>query len=473
MKNLLENVIRTFLFEDRIVSKIKSLSQRDLQTAFAAGAAWAYGVLIKGNITSTAAMLNAVHGVTSATSAVDDDENHLVAIGPNSRFAESEKFIYVVDDMIKDIPIDFKDKDKRRLITVWIVPNPFKDESISTKSTDSDVNLDPELKGKTEKETKAPIMYEKRIGNARIMLRTTYNKLEKSRELKSDVPVTDLSNMDNTSIKDVANDIKQQIQSATGNYPPPTDASAWVDNKYTWYTDKGTGKFEKGPDVYRYGGNADKYFLVFPEDESTNGLAWKSIDALVFNEKHAKYKDIYYKAMWADRNDLKWLRDLKLPGDVPSTPVAPTPVTNPTAAQIDMAREYRLWANSTPELKSKYGKTSTYDLDATTNKPWNSNFEKSYAAGKTEFDQRTPGTVTPPSNTVKKGDKVTLKPNQTLNLYWRKPDGTFTQSTNPPTASVGPTAANNKVTIDDIVNGYYYVSIGSKKYWIKASATTK
>jgi hypothetical protein len=172
--------------------------------------------------------------------------------------------------------------------------------------------------------------------------------------------------------------------------------------------------------------------------------------------------------MWAERNDLKWLRDLKLPGDVPSTLAAPTPVTNPTAAQIDMAKEYRIWANSTPELKSKYGKTSTYDLDATSNKPWNSNFEKSYAAGKMEFDQRTPGTVTPPPPkwVPKKMEEVKVKPG-TLQLYYRKPDGTFT-------AKKVTTAENNDtVVVRDIVNGYYYVGIGGNMYWIKSNTVTK
>jgi hypothetical protein len=173
--------------------------------------------------------------------------------------------------------------------------------------------------------------------------------------------------------------------------------------------------------------------------------------------------------MWADRNDLKWLRDLKLPGDTTSTPAAPTPVTNPTAAQIDMAKEYRLWANSTPELKSKYGKTSTYDLDATSNKPWNSNFEKSYAAGKSEFDQRTPGTVTPPPPatwTPKKMERVKVKPG-TLQLYYRKPDGTFTPK------KVTTAENNDTVTVQDIVNGYYYVGIGGNMYWIKSNTVTK
>ena len=51
-----------------------------------------------------------------------------------------------------------------------------------------------------------------------------------------------------------------------------------------------------------------------------------------------------------------------------------------------LAIDYRKWANSTPELSRKYGKTSKYDLDRQTNgEPNNSHFQRSYAAGKVEF----------------------------------------------------------------------------------------
>ena len=494
MKNLLENVIRTFLFEARGVAKIKSLSRKDLSDAMSGGAKWAYGVLLKNVINDPKdklSVFNAVYAVTLANSAADED--NLIAVGPNSKFATTGNYTYVIKDKIGEETVEkdgvktvqnvynkFSEKDRRYMAVILIYPGDITklqvpiDEPIKNISNDKGT---PE-KGKTEKDIKVPVAPIKMVGKVPIMWESEY--LKKLEEAKKANPTNDeLKKIDTDSIsdastiidtmQDAAKDIKQQVQSATGNYPPPTDASAWVDNKYTWYTDKGTGKFEQGPDVYRYGGNADKYFLVFPEDSSTNGLAWKSIDALVFNAKHANYKDIYYKAMWAERNDLKWLRDLKLPGDVPSTPAAPTPVTNPTTAQIDMAREYRLWANSTPELKSKYGKTSTYDLDATSNKPWNSNFEKSYAVGKTEFDQRTPGTVTPPPPpkwVPKKMEEVKVKPG-TLQLYYRKSDGTFTPK-------LVTTAGNNDtVIVQDIVNGYYYVSIEGKMYWIKSNTVTK
>lgn len=59
----------------------------------------------------------------------------------------------------------------------------------------------------------------------------------------------------------------------------------------------------------------------------------------------------------------------------------------PTTAQKELATAYRIWANSTDTLKKKYGKDSSYDLDATSNTPYNSFFTKSYAAGKTEYEK--------------------------------------------------------------------------------------
>ena len=47
--------------------------------------------------------------------------------------------------------------------------------------------------------------------------------------------------------------------------------------------------------------------------------------------------------------------------------------------------KFRQWANSTDELKKKYGKSSKYDLDAT-GKPDNSFIRKAYAAAKDEYE---------------------------------------------------------------------------------------
>ncbi len=68
------------------------------------------------------------------------------------------------------------------------------------------------------------------------------------------------------------------------------------------------------------------------------------------------------------------------------TPASSSTSTTPSAADIALAIDYRTWANSTEALKKKYGKTSPFDLDSTSSKPYNKNFLNSYAAGKTEYE---------------------------------------------------------------------------------------
>ena len=56
----------------------------------------------------------------------------------------------------------------------------------------------------------------------------------------------------------------------------------------------------------------------------------------------------------------------------------------PKGVKTKLATTYRAWANSSPELSKKYGKQSEYDLDTTgTANSW---FDRSYAAGKDEFE---------------------------------------------------------------------------------------
>jgi hypothetical protein len=53
----------------------------------------------------------------------------------------------------------------------------------------------------------------------------------------------------------------------------------------------------------------------------------------------------------------------------------------------ELAKLYRLWANSSPELSKKYGKKSEYDLDAVIKDPRSGTFNKSYSQGKSPFDR--------------------------------------------------------------------------------------
>ena len=68
-----------------------------------------------------------------------------------------------------------------------------------------------------------------------------------------------------------------------------------------------------------------------------------------------------------------------------------TPVITPSnnkvsATQTALAIAYRTWANSTDDLSKKYGKKSSYDLDATSTTPTGGTFARSYALGKNDFD---------------------------------------------------------------------------------------
>ena len=74
----------------------------------------------------------------------------------------------------------------------------------------------------------------------------------------------------------------------------------------------------------------------------------------------------------------------------PTTTITAQPTTTTTSgstaseSRSELATNYRAWANSTTELNKKYGKLSQYDLDATGSA--NAFFDRSYAAGKTEYE---------------------------------------------------------------------------------------
>ena len=56
-----------------------------------------------------------------------------------------------------------------------------------------------------------------------------------------------------------------------------------------------------------------------------------------------------------------------------------------TKKQINAATAYRIWANSTTALKNKYGKTSSFDLDASSSTPYNKFYLASVKVGGKEF----------------------------------------------------------------------------------------
>ena len=84
---------------------------------------------------------------------------------------------------------------------------------------------------------------------------------------------------------------------------------------------------------------------------------------------------------------------------------------SPTAAQLKLAKDYRLWANSTEALKNKYGKKSKYDLDAVSSSPYNSWFLNSFKAGESDFKKaKQQGAVNAVKNTIAKKQLVQTYP---------------------------------------------------------------
>lgn len=133
MKDLLENIIKTALFEAPTVrAKLKSLSSEDMTIARNKGAAFGYYVVVKGvksvdrktvddagqvNTTqnlygSEKAVLNAVAGATMGSQETDKG----VGVGGSSTFANGD-YVYVAK--INDI-------ERKNVVQVWIMPNIYK-----------------------------------------------------------------------------------------------------------------------------------------------------------------------------------------------------------------------------------------------------------------------------------------------------------------------------------------------------------
>lgn len=113
MKNILETVIKTALFESRTVGIVKSVTQNELRAAQGKKFVWMYAVLTK-RTAVPAEVLDIVYGATISNSATD--EGNRVAVGPGSKFSNGE-FIYVVSE-----PAEISDNDRRQLISVQIAP---------------------------------------------------------------------------------------------------------------------------------------------------------------------------------------------------------------------------------------------------------------------------------------------------------------------------------------------------------------
>lgn len=430
MKNLLENIIKTVLFEDRVVGKVSSLPMKEFDAAIAAGAVFAFEVSSKG-VTKPSEVLNNVVGSISSNPTVGASSNY-----------SNGKYFYIVSDPIQN--------DKRQKIVVWVYPNSSKYGTFDTlRQNYAKMGIDQ------------PVTNTNTSSIDPVELARDYRKwANHTPELKSKYGETSPYKLD----------VKTD---------PPNDSNfekSYAVGKTEFEKDKTKNekeiavKYNPATMAVKYIGqspimNRAVYERILKDlkqaDAEIKGVdtdALQSKENIIFNK--GSEETVTEPESGSEVNNVV----TPTPTTTPVTPT-PSPVTNPTAEQLKLAKDYRTWANSTPELKSKYGKTSPYDLDATSSKPYNTNFEKSYAVGKADFDKRTPGTVTPPAAGRKKGDVITLKPG-TVTLYYKNSDGTYKKA-----ASIlaGNDLSKNKVTINDVSGDNYYITISGKSYWINKS----
>lgn len=107
MSMLLENLIRTYLIEGRTVAKIRGASAKDTAAARAAGAVYAYNVLVKGTKNQDE-IIDLVQAATLASTGVDTENR--IAVGQSSKFARGD-YVYVMSDPLPK---------KRQIIVVRI-----------------------------------------------------------------------------------------------------------------------------------------------------------------------------------------------------------------------------------------------------------------------------------------------------------------------------------------------------------------
>lgn len=217
MKNILENVIRTFLFESQTVGKIKSVSQKDLTIAKAAGALWAYAVLVRGT-TNTDAILNLVEGATLAS--VSTDSESRVIVGKTSKFANGE-YMYVVAD---PKPLN------RQLLLVRIMPK----------------LIEPKTDQQTDVEMTSFAKH--RINRSLMMTETTYNSLVKQYKEMGNTEYTELAEIPIEEVPNIDSESQPETQQESG-YPFKWNTA---NGNFMVYSMSLTDKFiyVKGEDVW-------------------------------------------------------------------------------------------------------------------------------------------------------------------------------------------------------------------------------
>jgi hypothetical protein len=262
MKNLLENIIKSVLFEQRTVGKIRSLSASDLQAARKTGAIWAYAVLVKGT-NNPEDILNLVEAATLASTGEDTESR--VAIGKNGKFADGN-YYYVVS-----MPTD----KNRQLVLVRIV-----DKLIEPKSpVPIDFSID--------------LTAIHRIGRSRMVTETSYNDLVSAYNNSGTTNYTPIEPMViKTPVEKIKDLINPEPEVSTTTSTTNTDSKTDDDSEneiktivypYNWTAKNGTYTVYtmSATDPYVYVKAANKWYYLLKTDFESNYTDSAKIETLV------------------------------------------------------------------------------------------------------------------------------------------------------------------------------------------------
>jgi hypothetical protein len=287
MKNLLENIIKSVLFEQRTVGKIRSLSASDLQAARKTGAIWAYAVLVKGT-DNTEDILNLVEAATLASTGEDTESR--VAIGKNGKFADGN-YLYVVG-----MPAD----KNRQIVLVRIFDR--------LQEPKTDVKSDIEISTYANH----------RIGRSSMITETVYNKMVAAYNNSGTTNYTPIEPMViKTPVEKIKDLINPEPEASTTTTTSTADISSkTVDDSeneiktivypYNWTATNGTYTVYtmSATDPYVYV-KANKWYYLLKTDFESNYTDPSKIDTLVklLNTAGIKKVEATFKKSNANNTD--------------------------------------------------------------------------------------------------------------------------------------------------------------------------
>ena len=417
MKNLLETVIRTALFEARTVGIVKSVTQNELRAAQGNKTVWLYAVLTK-RTSVPAEVVNIVYGATIANTSTD--EGNRVAVGPGSKFSNGE-FIYVVGN-----PAEIGDNDRRQLIPVSIVNR-------------NNIEV-----------TNAKMM----VGKSPMLVQAEYDVLKAKNPT---LPDTSGNNVQTTG-QQIATVVATAAEKlGIAGKPNETPAAATTQKKpwegqpspqqagypYKWYN--GQNSFNKGPETLWTG-----WQMVYTMSPTDEWVYWRLLDD-PDKQWNAFKKSEFESTLW----NKGW------------------------ETAIDQSTSYReLGKKAAQIVEAKFGygesdegkyKTSAVPGSGKTNNDFSIN--QNQTQNQTQNQDQTADDV---KDEIPTWPKVRLKTGTTTAYNWYKNDNKMVKAgelTIPKPSKVG--ANNVTVTDKKTVNNvkYYYTKIQGTGVWIKANNT--